>query len=302
MNNVKRAFARIGAFLALFAGLMLASNAHAQTINVLRGGPVGAGVGLWAEAVADTLRQNGYEVNVVGLENCKQVGKWIKSNPDKPYAMMTYSDYAILDQIKPEHPAACGYELTRDNLVTIAGRYWNFICGKQGENDSIAQLRAMDGKKLGVWNYPVAQAVVEAQMKHMGSSVKVIGFASGKQMLTAFNTGDIDYIVLSSENLVGALKNPSCFATAADSFVAKAHMPNRVSYDVIEKMPFINYGLWPMIAAGNTDVAKLRYTFSTRPSATYVELVKHLVPEVKATDDQMKDLNTLASNLKGLIQ
>ena len=293
---------RLVLFVIMAVGML--STAHAaDPINVLRGGPVGAGVGLWAEAISDTLQKNGREAKIVGLQDCRQVSKWIQSNPGKPYVFMTYSDYAILDQIKPDHPAACGYTVDASNLVTIAGRYWHFICGKKGENDSLTYLRVNDGLKIGVWNHPIGQTVLQEQMKTLGTSAKVIGFASGKQMLTAFNTGDIDYIVLSSENLVGSLKNPSCFATAADTFTAKAHMPDRVSYDQVEKMPFLNYGLWPMIAAGGgLDVKLIRAEFATRPSKTYQDLVSYLVPETKPVDQQLTDLVATATRLKGLIQ
>lgn len=308
MKQIAFALARVALkakvlFVAVFA-IAMASMAHAaEPINVLRGGPVGAGVGLWAEAVADTLQKNGREAQIVGLQDCRQVSKWIQTNPGKPYAFMTYSDYALLDELKPDHPAACGYKVDASNLVTIAGRWWHFICGKKNENDSLTYLRTNDGLKIGVWNHPVGYTVLQQQMKKLGTSAKVIGFASGKQMLTAFNTGDIDYIVLSSENLVGSLKNPSCFATAADTFTAKAHMPDRVSYDQIEKMPFLNYGLWPMIAAGGgVDVELLRAEFATRPSKTYKDLVSYLVPETKPVKQQLADLNETALRLKGLIQ
>lgn len=301
---MKQLFYRIIASVLLVLGVV--GYAHAQTspsktVNVLRAGPVGAGVSLWSEAIADTLRNNGYVVNTIGFANCKESSQWIKNHPDDPYVYMTFSDYSILDDIKPEHPAACGQTMQPDQLITIIGRWWNFICGRTGVNDSLEALVRTDGAKIGVWNYPVSHAVATAHMRTLGSNGHVIGFASGKTMMTAFNTGDIDYIIMSSENLARSLNDANCFATAATSEDAAQYMPGRVSYDTREDVPFIGFGLWPMVVGDNVDIAAMREMFQTSPSASFKELQANFIADNSPVEDQLADLKAISSQLQGLL-
>lgn len=274
---------------------------QAKEINVLRLAPAGGGVAMWTDAVADTLEKNGYKTTTHTFKSCREGYNWFKNNSDKPIIYTSMSDYAILDMINPNHPAACGFETNEQTLVGINGRWWNFICGHKGENDSIKALQTSKDNRIGVWNYPITLNVAKGHMKALGVDGKVIGFASGRELMQAFVSKDIDYIIISTENMAKSLENASCFATAANTENAAKYMTDRVPYDSVADIPFNDFGLWFFTGAQNVDIEKLREVFKNNPSEMYTKVRGNLIPETKSINEQLSDLRNVAKGLNGLI-
>lgn len=280
-----------------FAGLV-----SAKEIHVLRMAPAGGGGALWTDALYETLKNNGYSPKLVAMNSCKEAANWIKANPTKAAVYLTFSDYAIMDMANPNHPAACGLTLDESTLVTIVGRWWNFICGHADQNPSIEALRTNPEAKAGVWNYPISLNVAKTHLASVGYTGKVIGFASGKQLMLAFTSKDLDYIILSSENLARSLTNAKCFATSAAPADAQRYMKDRVSYASHATLPqYVGYGLWPYIAGVNIDAPALRTIFADNPGELYTKLASNLVIETAPIDVQLADLRRVAEQLKSSV-
>lgn len=279
----------------------LASLAFAQnTITVLRVAPPGASTAMWADAVKQTLELNGYKTNLVGLTNCQEGAKWIDTHPDDPVIVSQISDPFLLGMIQPSNPAACNMNVNTASLVAIEGKWFHFMCGHTGKGADIMSLIHSNGAKIGSWNSPIQIHITSDQMTDIGvKNFKVIGYSAGKDMLQAFASGDIDYLVLTSEVLAQSLPNATCFATSAPHKYAA--QVGRVSYNDINKNTrHEGSGLWPIIVAYHTNMTPLRTMFA--PGGKHSELLNKLsAPCIPVTDPisvQVQDLHNRAEEIK----
>lgn len=286
----------------LVSSLLTINVVSANEINVLRLAPAGGGVAMWTDAITDTLNKNGYKTKVHAFKSCREGFNWFKNHSNEPIIYTSMSDYAILDMINPDHPAACGFETNEDTLVTINGRWWNFICGHKDSNDSIQALQSSKNNRIGVWNFPVTHNVAKAHMESLGVDGKVIGFASGRELMQAFVSKDIDYIILSTENMAKSLDNANCFATAANTTNTSKYMSDRVSYDSVTDIPFNDFGLWFLTGAQNVDIEKIREIFKNNPSDMFIKVRGNLIPETKSITEQLNDLESVAKNLSTIVE
>lgn len=269
-----------------------------EEIHVLRLAPAGGGIAAWSDAVVETLTQNGYPTKLIALNSYKEGQAWQSANPDKPTVFVSFSDNAVFDKHFPNHPAASHLNVNETNLITIVGKWWNFICGKSGQNDTIEALRTSPGAKIGVWNFPVALAAAQAHMQAIGANVQIVGFASGRDQLQAFVSGDVDYLIMSSEGLAHSVANISCFATSAPTQIAKEKM-QRVAYETLTSdLPFNGYGLWPILVGENVDTQALRTVFHKNPSPTYTKLQSSFIPNTDPLEVQLQDLAKIGEDLK----
>lgn len=287
------------ALLALGVGLTAKAFAGETEINVLRGGKPGAGVAQWTDAITSTLKDNKIKVNELGFNSCQDAARWIKNNPGKPYITAVYSDNLILNMAEPNNPAGCNIPVTPDNLVSIMGKWYHFICGPAGK-DTIEYLQSNKPKKIGSANLPVQVKVIEQQMTDIGAkNFKVISYASGKAQIQALVSGDTDYTVFSSENLIPQMEGTNCFATSAPTEIAVTF--DRISYESINpNVSFNHSGLWPVILSGNTDLSKIRPLFApyALKNQQLNTLMSLLIPVEDSIEDQINDLQQRANGLK----
>jgi hypothetical protein len=270
------------------------------SVTVLRLSAPGAGNAAWTEAMVQTLNENGYATTVVGFKSCQEGAKWLKDNPKEPVVAMNFSDPVLLNMVEPSNPAACDFPINKESLVAVSGKWFHFICGHTDKGGDIQSLIDSKGAKIGSWNSPVQMQITKDQMTDIGvKNFKVVSYAAGKDMMQAFVSGDIDYIILSTENFAAGLPNASCFATSAEpKYAALMH---RTSYSEINKnVRHQNSGLWPVIVSYNTDIDSLRKMFA--PSGKHGPLLDSLMkPYIQVTapiDEQLRDLNTRAQEIK----
>jgi hypothetical protein len=290
-------------FIKYLSALLVLSTSVAMAqpeVTVLRLSAPGAGNAAWTEAIVQTLNDNGYSTNVVGFKNCQEGAKWLKDNPKEPVVAMNFSDPFLLNIVQPSNPASCNFPINKESLVAVSGKWFHFICGHTDKGGNLPALLNSSGAKIGSWNSPVQVKITEDQMTDIGvKNFKVISYAAGKDMMQAFVSGDIDYIILSTENFAAGLPNASCFATSAEpKYAAQMH---RTSYSEINKnVRHQNSGLWPVIVSYNTDIAPLRKIFA--PSGKHGPLLEAITkPYIQVDapiDDQLRDLNVRAQEIK----
>lgn len=286
----------ISAFL-LTLGTSITMAAQPE-VTVLRLSAPGAMNGAWTDAMVQTLNENGYSTKVVGFSGCKEGAKWLADNPKEPVVTMNFSDPFLLNMAQPNHPAACNFPVNKDTLVAVPGKYFHFICGHADKGD-VQGLLQSNGAKIGSWNSPVQMQITKDQMTDIGvKNFKVIGYAAGKDMMQAFVSGDIDYVILSTENFAASLPNASCFATSAEPrFAAQMH---RTSYvDINKNVRHVNSGLWPIIVSYNTDIDKMRGIFGPKGKHGQLldALLKPYFPVNASVDEQLRELNTRAKEI-----
>lgn len=293
------AFAALATFLTL--PLVAQSQTKDEVIHVLRLAPAGGGLGNWSDAVVQTLQDNGYKAKLVGL-NSYQAGRvWLDANSSKAAVYVTFSDNAVFDKLYPDHPASAKLIVDETSLITIIGKWWNFICGHDGKTDTLTALTTGEGEKVGVRSFPTSLEAAKAHMKAIGSSVSVIGFASGKDQMQAFVSGDLDYIIMSTESLARGLPNTTCFATSAPTTLAKEHMPTRVAYESVNpNVPFNGFGLWPVLVGANVDNQALHEVFTQRPGELYQKLRSSFIPETNSITNQLLVLDAIGDDLKAV--
>lgn len=267
-------------------------------INVLRGAKPGAGTAAWTDAVNQTLIENGFKTNLMGFNTCQDAAKWVEANPDKPYISVAFSDNLLLGMVDSDNPAACNLPVTNSSLVAITGTWYHFICG-QGEYD-LEYLVSDKPKKIGSWNHPVQFKIVQDQMQDIGATNgNIIGYAAGKDLMQAFVSKDIDYIVLSSENLAKSLPNVECIAASMPTELANSF--GRVAYEELNPNVRHNHsGLFPVIVGEHIDMDKVRPLFAAHAlkNEQLNALMSVLLPVDMPIEDQVKDLEQRANNLK----
>ena len=288
------------AALIAFMGICMPMLTQAKEINVLRFNPPGGNVAIWADAAVQTLKEAGWDVTLRGFKSCRDARAWYDKNPKAPIVYMIWTDYAVMDMIDINNPAGCGFETSEKTLVGIVGRWWNFICAKE-DKASMASLMDKTPGKIGVWSYPIQLGVAKAQMKALAPSKTVVGVYSPKSMLQAFSSGDLDYLIMSSENMADGV-NCKRFGTSASIENAEKHMPGRVSYETFKGVPFIGYGIYPYFAAENTDIEAIRMLFKEHPSELFKKMEIGLIPESKSVHEQIQDLKSIAHGVEPLLE
>lgn len=294
---MKKFFASL---VTILLALSMPALSQAKEINVLRFNPPGGNVAIWADAAVQTLKEAGWDVTLRGFKSCRDARAWYDKNPKAPIVYMIWTDYAVMDMIDINNPAGCGFETSEKTLVGIVGRWWNFICAKE-ENASMEKLMNKEPGKIAVWSYPIQLGVAKAQMKAIAPSKTVVGIYSPKTMLQAFSAGDVDYLIMSSENMADGV-NCKRFGTSASMKDAQAHMPGRVSYEAFKDVPFIGYGIYPYFAAENTDIKEIRDLFKNHPSELFSKMMIGLIPETKSVHDQVQDLKSIAHGVEPLLE
>lgn len=279
--------------------MALTASVQAQTINVLRLAPPGAGTAAWAEAISQTLTENGYRTNIVGFKNCQEGAKWLKDNPKEPVVAMNFSDPFLLNIAEPSNPAGCNFPINQESLVAVAGKWYHFICG-HADAGGLKGLLASDGAKVGSWNSPVQMKIVKDQLTDIGvKNFKVIGYAAGKDQLQSFVSRDTDYIILSSESLAKGLPNATCFATSAEPAIAAGM--ERTSYTELNpKVRHQDSGLWPIIVGYNVDIKNIRDILGPTGNQGLLQqaLNKNYIPVFDSIEVQLRDINQRAASIK----
>ena len=250
--------------ITAFFVLLATSTAFATTLTVIRVGPPGANTDLFTAVMAGRLAEQGWNTNVIGFADCKGAEDWVQKNPSVPVMFTTWSDDFVLPKIDPTHPRNCpGLPVSRDTLVTIIAESNHMVC-------SIKELSVTDflkgsATRIGIWNHPVQMSAAKTLLLDLNVSHKLVGYARGADMMQALVAGDVDYVIVSSENLVKNV-NGNCIITTASSVVAKTQPtikdPTTTLTSVEELSSSITRpgtGLWPIYVAYNvSDMKKLR--------------------------------------------
>lgn len=249
-------------FVALFAAMAM-NTGMAQDITVMRIGAPGANSDFYATVVGTHLQNRGWKTKTVSFLDCKGAEKWVRDNPREPVIYVTWADDFVLPSIDPNHPRSCpGLTLDQDSLVTPIVKSYHMVCSR---NPVTAQtfLQHRDAK-IGSWNHPVQMRIVRDALKDLDlSQTKLISFARGADMLQALVSGDIDYMVVSSENLVRNIGG-QCFLTMAPRAQASRMSDFRTSgtqtsiESLVERPTWVGTGLIPLYVAYNVDIDRLR--------------------------------------------
>lgn len=250
---------------------MLASaslSAFAQDLNVIRIGAPGANSDLFTSVMASHLDSSGWKTNVIGFADCKGAEDWVLKNPTAPVMFTIWSDDFVLPQVSPEHPRNCpALTVNQDSLVTIINEGNHMICSikDRSVNDFLTHKNA----KVGIWNHPVQMSVARDVLADLKvPDAKLVGFARGADMMQALVASDIDYMILSSENLARRI-DANCFITTAP--VEKASTQPTIKnpqvtlvsiQELVNNPTRVNTGLWPLYISYNVDVHQLRQDVS----------------------------------------
>lgn len=249
--------------------LVLSPFAVASNLTVIRIGAPGANTDLFTSVMSAHLAKQGWDTTVIGFPDCKGAEDWVVKNPTAPVMFTTWSDDFVLPQVDPSHPRNCpGLYVSEETLVTIIAESNHMICSIV--DSSPDGFLAHNNAKVGIWNHPVQMSVARDLLKDLGVNHRLVAFARGADMMQALVSKDIDYVILSSENMARN-SNANCFITTAPTNVAakqptiKDPSVTLVSTESLApSLTRIDTGLWPVYIAHNVaDMKKLRGDVST---------------------------------------
>lgn len=239
--------------------LLVTQLVMSQDLTVIRIGATGSVIETWTTPMSNRLQQLGWNTKLIGFPDCQGAEQWIKDNPTKPVMYMAYIDHFILPSINPNHPRLCsGLTASRDTLVSIGSRVYHNICGI---NRDLAGLRQDREPLVGTWNHPVQVAVVRAMLRDLGITARVIEFPSAARMIQSLAARDIDYVVVSYENIVTAVGGRCFITTAPRELAAKT---NKLSIaDVVRNPTMPGTGAVPIYVAYNVPLDRLQKDVAT---------------------------------------
>ena len=255
---------RLLVLLALFSNLVFAG----QDLTVIRIGAPGSVIETWTHPMASRLAEKGWNTQLIGFPDCQGAEQWIKDNPAKPVMYMAYMDHFALPYVKPDHPRLCpSLKASEQTLVAMPSRVYHNICAIGRD---FSDLKTMRNPIVGTWNHPTQVTVVKTLLKDIGVEARVVEYASAAQMIQATAAKDLDFVVVSYDNLVTGIGG-QCFITTAPKDLAKKQ--NKISvYDVVAKPTRPGTGAVPAFVAYNTDVPRLQKDmaaiFNTAPEYT----------------------------------
>jgi len=283
--------------------LMLISNLSfaGNDLTVIRIGMPGSVIETWTHPMASRLAERGWNTQLVGFPDCQGAEQWIKDNPAKPVMYMSYMDHFALPYVNPTHPRLCpSLKATEQSLVAMPSRVYHNICAI---DHSFNNLKTMSRPTVGTWNHPTQVSVVKALLKDLGVEARVVEYASAAQMIQATAAKDLDFVVVSYENLVTNIGG-QCFITTAPKELAKKQ--NKLSvYDVVKKPSKPGTGAVPAYVAYNTDVPKLQQDmaviFNTAPEYTSMwstSNIKSGIAAGRTSKQQWQEFNEYLNNFR----
>lgn len=275
----------------------------AKDINIVRMAPPGGASSLWVDAMSETLRNNGYDVSIIGTGTCKEALQWITDNPGKPSIMFNFSYQIAIGMHDPNNLAGCPAPITVDSLVGIMGKWYHFLCGNEGKN-SVQSLVESRGAKIASMNDPIQNKILEDQLTDIGArDFRIIKYASGKDMIQAYVSGDTDYIVYSTESRAEDFPG-SCFITTAPKEVAVT-MKNgdtigRATYtDINPNARHAGMGLWPVVVSYNTDIDEIRRMLQASDKNSLLgKILRTYQPVTSSIEQQIEELRKTSQILK----
>lgn len=297
-------------FLAGIIAAIAMTSALASEITVMRIGAPGANSDFYATVIGNRLQDKGWKIRTVSFLDCKGAEKWVKDNPREPVIYVTWADDFVLPSIDPDHPRSCaGLTLDSASLVTPIVKSYHMICSK---NPTTAQTFLQHkNAKIGSWNHPVQMRIVRDVLKDLDlNQMRLISFARGADMLQALVAGDIDYMVVSSENLVRNIGG-QCFLTTAPKTQAAKMSDFRTNQtqtsieSLVARPTWTGTGLIPLYVAYNVDINKLRRDvvdiLATTPEFQNLwsnSTVRSGVMTGITADQQWKEFNDFLSQMK----
>lgn len=249
-----------------FAGIITAMTltaSFASELTVMRIGAPGANSDFYASVIGSRLQEKGWKIKPVSFLDCKGAEKWVKDNPREPVIYVTWADDFVLPSIDPNHPRSCaGLTLDSKSLVTPIVKSYHMICSKNPA--TVQTFLQHKNAKIGSWNHPVQTRIVRDVLKDLDlQQMRLISFARGADMLQALVAGDIDYMVVSSENLVRNIGG-QCFLTTAPKAQAakmsdfRSNQPQTSIESLVSQPTWTGTGLIPLYVAYNVDIDRLR--------------------------------------------
>ena len=242
--------------------------AFSQDLTVVRIGAPGANADLFTAVMANHLRDMGWDTKVIGFPDCKGAEDWIQKNPNVPVMYTIWSDDFVLPVLSPEHPRNCpGLAVDEHSLVTIISEGNHMLCSIN--NKPARDVLKHNNAKIGIWNHPVQMSVAQDLIDDLKMpNARLVGFARGADLMQALVASDIDYMIISSENLARRI-DANCVITTApiektnDQYTIKDPSVKLVSVEELVNSPTrIDTGLWPLYVAYNVDMDRLRLDVS----------------------------------------
>lgn len=233
-------------------------------LTVIRIGAPGGNTDLYSSFMSNKLQDRGWNTEVIGFPDCKGAEQWIKNNPKKPVIYTIWSDDFVLPKVNSSHPRSCpGLTVNKDSLVTIITEGNHMICAIKDR--SVEDFLKHKDAKVGIWNHPVQMSVAKDLLVDLDlSDTRLVGFARGADLMQALLSSDIDYMIISSENLARRI-GANCFITTAPVEKAKTlptikdDLVSLVSVESIsDSLTRVDTGLWPLYISYNTDIDQLR--------------------------------------------
>lgn len=286
----------------LFLLMMVSTMAFAgPDLTVIRIGLPGSVIETWTHPMSSRLAERGWNTQLIGFPDCQGAEQWIKDNPAKPVMYMSYMDHFALPFVKPDHPRLCPtLKASEQSLVAMPSRVYHNICGI---NKTFSDLKSMNKPTIGTWNHPTQVSVVKTLLKDLGVDARIVEFASAAQMIQSTAAKDLDFVVVSYENLVTNIGG-QCFITTAPKELAKKQ--NKLSvFDVVKTPSKPGTGAVPAYVAYNTDIEKLQkdmaVIFNTAPEYTSMwsnSNIKSGIAAGRTSKQQWQEFNDYLTNFK----
>lgn len=234
----------------------------ADRLTFLQIGAPGANSELYSNLMSSRLSERGWDTSLLNFLDCKGAEEWIKKNPQKPVIFMTWSDDFVLPITQPENPRSCpALTISEKTLVTVINKSHHMFCSRG--DLGLTEFMSSKPTKVGIWSHPVQTLVAKDLIKDLKLEHKIVGFAKGADLLQALVSGDVDYIVVSSENLIRNIGG-QCFLTTASPVLAKtmSNLKTTQAQTSVESLGFklsrLGTGLIPLYVSYNTNIAALR--------------------------------------------
>lgn len=231
-------------------------------VTFLQIGAPGANSELYSNLMSSRLSDKGWDTSLLNFPDCKGAEEWVKRNPQKPVIFMTWSDDFVLPMIQPENARSCpALTISEKTLVTVINKSHHMVCSRG--DLGLTEFMSSKPAKVGIWNHPVQTQVAKDLIKDLKLEHKIVGFARGADLMQALVSSDVDYIVVSSENLIRGIGG-QCFLTTASPALAKT-MSNLKTNQMQTSVQSLGFklsrsgtGLIPLYVSYNTDIARLR--------------------------------------------
>jgi hypothetical protein len=233
----------------------------AKEITVIRPSPAGGNDSAWSEATTEALEKSGYRVNSLAFNNCREVVSWVANNPTVPYILTTTLVPFMTSMAQPSHPAGCDIKINKETLVTLVTKSYLMVCSRDMDRFNLRHLSSGVPTTVAMNGQPLYVVPMQQQLTDLGmTNVKIVRFATGKDLFRAFVAGDTDYLAIVNESSATQVK-AQCFLTTGSPDTVKKMVSTtpRISTQTIKQdISFKDYGVYVGVLGSNINRAEVQ--------------------------------------------